>query len=844
MAKEMKHSITVKRCLAAVIALIMALAVVPARPVSAMPNDWQNWQNMPPGWSSDWQNMPPGWSPDMQGMPPGWNPDWQNMPPGWNPDWQNNQSNDWQNYLPPDWGGFDWENFDQYGWGNMDPFNFDPHQHWGPSPTPTPPPGGWTNVHRAWTNAHIINPVATVTVGNNFHVRRLVIREMEAGMVRRMGNVGTAAGSTDASNAFDLALPPGFRFAGNLHEVQVGLEAGLSWRDGGTGWGAYGRDFDIFFPVNNRQDRIRIRMNGFNQSSGNAGAINIDGLIVQTTQASPPGNIVMMLQNTHSIGMGDDDRSGGWTLRESMTVGSIVIPSGWVPNNMFGSDNTLFENATMWADAWAHNNDRARRWGEIEVPAEERPYTYETGRYHQRNEVSMITQQTIVVVMRATPTPTGPTVLPLSREALDRVNDQASAVQAVRAAMMAIRAGQPTGLPEEYLEIFAEHAIANAANMPVQAGSLTISQQNLARPAQIAVSTRGAINNLFDEFNRDLNRTLRASVTLRPAGGGNVNVTIDPSAAQTSADQVWIQTPHYELAFSSALMREAAAAPLSVGISAGPASQQAMVGGDLLMVVNNAPPARSYSVQFNRPVDTPARLSIPAISGDTSYQAVRATSTGEVVGGRLNPLTGNLDARVSQSDNYVVVTNRRDFADIQNRSQEMQRAIRVLAAKGVINGVSDTQFAPDGTLSRAQISALIMRMMGRLDPNARTGFVDVSPADWFAGAVGSAQRHGIMTGVSLTHFEPLTHIPRDQFTTVAARMLQSEMGYRIPTNVAQHLQIFADAPSLAQWSHPYLALAARENLIVHRQDRIFGPNTAITRGEAAVVLYRLYNKIW
>lgn len=43
---------------------------------------------------------------------------------------------------------------------------------------------------------------------------------------------------------------------------------------------------------------------------------------------------------------------------------------------------------------------------------------------------------------------------------------------------------------------------------------------------------------------------------------------------------------------------------------------------------------------------------------------------------------------------------------------------------------------------------------------------------------------------------------------------------------------------------PDMKIKTDENLIVLRKDGKFAPGSAMTRGEAAVVLYRMFKKIW
>jgi len=211
---------------------------------------------------------------------------------------------------------------------------------------------------------------------------------------------------------------------------------------------------------------------------------------------------------------------------------------------------------------------------------------------------------------------------------------------------------------------------------------------------------------------------------------------------------------------------------------------------------------------------------------------------------RYNPATGLLDARIRESDTYVVIENRVNFGDIQHLSGEMQRAIQSLASQGIISGTGEGQFSPDSSINRAQVSALIMRMLGRLDPNADGGFVDVVRSDWFFGAVGSVSRQGIMHGTGDNRFSPNLVMPRDQLTVLSARILRSEMGYRNPTNPNQYLQAFNDRTDFADWSLEDISLAARENIVVFRADGQFLPDAPMNRGDVALTLYRLYLKLW
>jgi hypothetical protein len=78
---------------------------------------------------------------------------------------------------------------------------------------------------------------------------------------------------------------------------------------------------------------------------------------------------------------------------------------------------------------------------------------------------------------------------------------------------------------------------------------------------------------------------------------------------------------------------------------------------------------RSYAISFNRPVQEPVRIAVEPLPGNADYQTIKST-TGVNVGGRQNPVTGQIETRVTNSGTYVVVENRQDFNDIQHRSRD------------------------------------------------------------------------------------------------------------------------------------------------------------------------------
>ncbi len=252
---------------------------------------------------------------------------------------------------------------------------------------------------------------------------------------------------------------------------------------------------------------------------------------------------------------------------------------------------------------------------------------------------------------------------------------------------------------------------------------------------------------------------------------------------------------------------------------------------------------KTVEVKFNTNTDNMVTVSFPGISADDKYMAV-VDENGNSVGGKYNPVTGTLEAKLTASGIYRVVNNEKDFADVKSKSKEMQDAIKLLASKGVINGTSETTFAPDSTISRAEIAALLMRTLSLLDPNANGGFIDVTSANWFYGAAGSAKKHNIISGFEDNTFRGLNVIAKNQIVAVAARTLRQQMNYKTPSDITKELSVYGDNTSVENWAREDVALATMCNLVMKRTDGNFGGTANMTRGDAAIIIKRLFDKLW
>lgn len=111
-------------------------------------------------------------------------------------------------------------------------------------------------------------------------------------------------------------------------------------------------------------------------------------------------------------------------------------------------------------------------------------------------------------------------------------------------------------------------------------------------------------------------------------------------------------------------------------------------------------------------------------------------------------------------------------------------------------------------------------------------YQDVPDGAWFADAVRYVSDNGYFTGLSDTLFSPASNMTRGMFVTVLGRMANVKA-----SNVSTP---FSDI-GLEMWYAPYVAWAAENGLASGYNDNTFRPGEAITKEQAAALLWRYFN---
>ena len=114
------------------------------------------------------------------------------------------------------------------------------------------------------------------------------------------------------------------------------------------------------------------------------------------------------------------------------------------------------------------------------------------------------------------------------------------------------------------------------------------------------------------------------------------------------------------------------------------------------------------------------------------------------------------------------------FTDVKD-GKWFTDAVKYVYANGLMNGKSDTQFAPNEVLTRAQFAKMLWSLAGSPATEADLKFADTKNTQWYAESLTWAVQSGIVNGYEeggKSLFKPNKNIARDELAKMIVTFLQ------------------------------------------------------------------------
>ena len=179
-------------------------------------------------------------------------------------------------------------------------------------------------------------------------------------------------------------------------------------------------------------------------------------------------------------------------------------------------------------------------------------------------------------------------------------------------------------------------------------------------------------------------------------------------------------------------------------------------------------------------------------------------------------------------------TNKVKFTDINGHWAYDQ--IVALTKDGTIKGITETEFAPEQNISRAQFAALIRRVLNMNTTSYQGNFSDVFEGDWYVQEISAITASGIMNGDVDGRFRPNDPITREEMAKVIVQ------AYKYKNNISELPQAgvsYNDSNDISGWAQEYVQNAVALGLMNGIGEGNFAPKANSTRAQGAVVIYRL-----
>ena len=210
--------------------------------------------------------------------------------------------------------------------------------------------------------------------------------------------------------------------------------------------------------------------------------------------------------------------------------------------------------------------------------------------------------------------------------------------------------------------------------------------------------------------------------------------------------------------------------------------------------------------------ETAVEIPVSNVKPGTVAVLVHPDGTEEIVKNSL-PTEDSIRLTMDGSATVKIMDNSKDFID--TRAHWAKDAIDFVSARGLVNGISNTIYAPNNSTTRAQLWTILARQN---DADLTGGII------WYEKAQNWAKDKGVSDGAN-----PNAAINRAQMVT----MLWRAMGQPAAASGAS----FADVPADSYYAQA-VAWAIENGITAGVGNGTFDPDATCTRGQIATFLYR------
>lgn len=167
-----------------------------------------------------------------------------------------------------------------------------------------------------------------------------------------------------------------------------------------------------------------------------------------------------------------------------------------------------------------------------------------------------------------------------------------------------------------------------------------------------------------------------------------------------------------------------------------------------------------------------------------------------------------------------------------------EKDLTTLIDNGLLTGFEDGSYRPDSYLTRAELTAMLVRMLDLKQQSSTMTFKDVKKGSWYEPYIQNAASNNLINGFEDQTFRPNEAITREQMSAMFSRTLQ-----HLSIQSFQQSLLFKDKSKINSIYIKEIESLVFLGIIAHKEGIDFRPKDKVTRGEASAFLNRTQNII-
>lgn len=202
------------------------------------------------------------------------------------------------------------------------------------------------------------------------------------------------------------------------------------------------------------------------------------------------------------------------------------------------------------------------------------------------------------------------------------------------------------------------------------------------------------------------------------------------------------------------------------------------------------------------------------------------------------------DKLVSTDANYIITATNdmtitakfSGYIDVK-KTDWYYDAVNYVNNNGIMTGYSETKFAPNDKLSRAQACQVIYNIADADEQATEAIFSDVSLGQWYTNAISWASKNGVVSGYGNDLFGPNDAITREQMAAILYRYVGA------PSVEKDNLASYTDSNQISDWATDALNWCVENKIMVGNGNGTMTPNKIISRAEVATIMMNYFTNL-